>query len=62
MVTGTLGVLAYAAAQQRLDFTKAIQALMHHTRFRWTPEVIADARKQFEQISRELQNKQNPKP
>jgi predicted nucleic acid-binding protein len=60
-VTGTLGVLAYAAALGRLDFDAAIQTLTQQTRFRWTPEVIADAQRQFELLSEEVRSKRKPK-
>jgi predicted nucleic acid-binding protein len=60
-VTGTLGVLAYAAALGRLDFNRAIQTLTQQTRFRWTPEVIADAQREFEKLSKEVERGRDPK-
>lgn len=50
---GTLGILREAGAREYLDFNTALGALLH-TRFRYTPELIGDARRQYEALCRDL--------
>lgn len=51
---GTLGVIARAGACGHLDFETTIRMLTTQTRFRHTPELIEDARRQYEATRREL--------
>jgi predicted nucleic acid-binding protein len=51
---GTLGILARAGADGHLDFAAALHALTTRTKFRSTPDLIADAKRQYEILCRDL--------
>jgi predicted nucleic acid-binding protein len=56
---GTLGILIWAGASGHLDFETAIRDLITRTRFRFTPDVIDNARRQYEALRRDLHNRSN---
>jgi len=58
---GTLGVLTRAAADSHLYFEAALNILTTRTRFRHTPDLIENARQQYEILYRDLRNRsRNP--
>jgi|GEM_PF-2323892 len=51
---GTLRVLIEAGARGYLNFGQSLEKLVSQTRFRWTPRLLDEVKRQYEERCRDL--------
>jgi uncharacterized protein len=60
--SGTLGVLLEGGLAGKINFDDAVSQLISKTRFRHTPALITELRRQFQDLQRHMQQSKSPPP